>query len=68
MPPLEKALDTCYKSITKDPTGYQVRKKNYRHAMLRKFRYRVVFALTGQEVVVFQVRHTSRKPSTTFGP
>jgi len=46
LPPLEKALDTCYKSITKDPTVYQIRKKNYRHAVLRKFRYRVVFALT----------------------
>jgi plasmid stabilization system protein ParE len=68
LPPLEKALDTCYKSISKDPTGYQVRKKNYRHAMLRKFRYRVVFALIEQEVGVFQVRHTSRSPNKEFGP
>lgn len=64
----DKALDTCYKDITRNPTGYQIRMKNYRHAMLRKFRYRVVFALIGQDVVVFQVRHTSRKPSKKFGP
>jgi len=64
----DKALDTCYKDITRNPTGYQIRMKNYRHAMLRKFRYRVVFALIGQDVVVFQVRHTNRKPSKKFGP
>ena len=64
----DKALDNCYKDITRNPTGYQIRMKNYRHAMLRKFRYRVVFALVGQDVVVFQVRHTSRKTSKKFGP
>lgn len=64
----DKALGTCPKDITRDPTGYQIRMKNYRHAMLRKFRYRVVFALIGQDVVVFQVRHTSRKPGAKFGP
>lgn len=42
--------------------------KNYRHAMLRRLRYRVEFAVIGQDVVVFQVRHTSRKPSKKFGP
>jgi len=64
----DKALGACYKEITRQPTAYRIRKKNYRHAMLRRFRYRVVFALMGQDVVVFQVRHTSRKPSKKFGP
>ena len=36
--------------------------------MVKRFRYRVVFALIGQEVVVFQIRHTSRRPSKKFGP
>lgn len=64
----DKELDACYTSISRNPTGFQIRKKNYRHAMLRKFRYRVVFALIGQDVVVFQVRHTSRKVSKEYGP
>lgn len=64
----DKELDACYSFITQHPTGFQIRKKNYRHARLHKFRYRVVFALIGQDVVVFQVRHTSRRPSGKFGP
>lgn len=64
----DKGSDACFKDITRNPTGYQVRKKNYRHAMVGKFRYRVVFAVIGQDVVVFQVRHTSRKSSKEFGP
>ena len=64
----DKELDACYVFITRNPTGYQVRKKNYRHVMVRKFRYRVVYVLIAQEVVVLQVRHTSRKPSKKFGP
>ncbi|MBV6404475.1 MAG: type II toxin-antitoxin system RelE/ParE family toxin [Flavobacteriales bacterium] len=64
----EKELDACYGYITRQPAGFQIRKKNYRHALLHKFRYRVVFAVIGQDVVVFQVRHMSRKPSREFGP
>ncbi|MBK6342132.1 MAG: type II toxin-antitoxin system RelE/ParE family toxin [Flavobacteriales bacterium] len=63
-----KELDACYAFIERNPIGFQVRKKNYRHAMVKRFRYRVVFALIGQEVVVFQIRHTSRRPSKKFGP
>ncbi|MFZ1694670.1 MAG: type II toxin-antitoxin system RelE/ParE family toxin [Flavobacteriales bacterium] len=64
----DKELEACYTKVLRNPTAYSIRKKNYRHAMLRKFRYRVVFALIEQEVVVFQVRHTSRRPSLEFGP
>ena len=64
----DKELDVCFNLITRNPTGYQIRRKNYRHIMLRKFKYRVVYALIGQNVVVFQIRHTSRKVSSEFGP
>ena len=62
------ALVTCYASIKADPLGYQVRKGGYRHAMLHRLRYRVVFEVEGHTVFVYQVRHTSRKPSKKFGP
>lgn len=64
----DKALDACYRAITKTPSAYHIRKKNYRQPTLKRFRYREVFAIIGQEVVVFQVRHTSRKVSREFGP
>jgi plasmid stabilization system protein ParE len=63
-----KELDACYASIERNPTGYQIRKRNYRHAMVKGFRYRVVYSLIDQDVVVYQVRHTSRKVSKKFGP
>lgn len=36
--------------------------------MLHKLKYRVVFDVEGDTVFVYQVRHTSRKPSKKFGP
>ncbi|HMN04510.1 MAG TPA: type II toxin-antitoxin system RelE/ParE family toxin [Flavobacteriales bacterium] len=61
-------LVECYASIKANPHGYQVRKGHYRHAYLRKLKYRVVYEVEGNDIFVYQVRHTSRKPSRKFGP
>ncbi len=63
-----KALQDCYKNILSNPRGHRVRKAPYRHAMLHKLKYRVVYEVDGSTVFVYQVRHTSRKPSKKFGP
>lgn len=63
-----QALVNCYANIKANPYGYQVRKGGYRHAMLHRLKYRVVFEVEGNTVFVYQVRHTSRKPSKKFGP
>jgi len=63
-----RALDECYSAIAANPHGFQVRKPPYRHAMLRRLRYRLVFKVEGQLVSVVQLRHTSRKPSRKYGP
>lgn len=62
------ALVECYARIKADPYGCQVRKGEYRHVMLTRLKYRVVFRVKGARVYVVQVRHTSRKPSKKFGP
>lgn len=62
------ALVECYGRIKAAPHGYQVRKGEYRHAMLTKLKYRVVFRVKGTRIYVVQVRHTSRRPSKKFGP
>ena len=62
------ALVDCYASIKANPYGSQVRKGGYRHAMLHKQKYRVVYEVEGNTVFVYQVRHTSRRPSKKFGP
>jgi plasmid stabilization system protein ParE len=63
-----KALSACYKDILSNPYGYQDRKDPYRHAMLHRLKYRVVFEVEANTVYVYQVCHTSRRPSKKFGP
>jgi mRNA-degrading endonuclease RelE of RelBE toxin-antitoxin system len=61
-------LGECYARIKANPHGYQVRKGEYRHVMLHRLKYRVVYRVKGNRIYVVQVRHTSRKPSKKFGP
>ena len=63
-----EALDKCYSLITQHPLGAQIRVKHYRHVQVEGFDYRVVFAMIGKTVNVYQVRHTSRRASKRFGP
>jgi hypothetical protein len=62
------ALDVCYAFFLQYPLGAQLRVKHYRHMLLEGFDYRVVYAIIGETVNVYQVRHTSRRPSKRFGP
>ena len=64
----DQVLNACYIFIEQNPTGNQVRAREYWHALIKGFRYRMVYAIRGELVVVYQVRHTRRKPSTKFGP
>lgn len=49
-------------------SSFQKHKGNYRHVMLEKLPFRVVFEVKGDDVIIFQVRHTSRSPSRKYGP
>ncbi|MBP8823849.1 MAG: type II toxin-antitoxin system RelE/ParE family toxin [Flavobacteriales bacterium] len=62
------ALEECLQSIQRNPTGLQIRKGKYRHDLVSRFPYRVVYTLDGDTVFVYQIRHTSRRPSKPFGP
>ena len=62
------ALNDCYDSILDNPLGCQLRKDPFRHALLHRLKYRVVFKVDGSIVLVVQLRHTSRKVSKKFGP
>ena len=62
------ALDACYALILQHPLGAQLRVKHYRHLPVEGFDFRVVYAIIGETVNVYQVRHTSRRPSKRFGP
>ena len=56
-------LVECYASIKANPYGYQVRKGHYRHAYLRKLKYRAVYEVEGyHEEPHSRVIGTSRRP------
>lgn len=62
------ALEETYKGLRSTPF-YQVRKNIYRHVQIEGFPYyRAVYAVDGDRITVYQVRHTSRRPSRKFGP
>lgn len=63
----QQALNECYQSLAQNPSR-PIRKGEFRHAMVRKFPYRVVYELRGQLLLIYQVRHTSRMPHPRFGP
>jgi hypothetical protein len=62
------ALEVSYTYIRQFPLGFQIRRKHYRHAMVAGFDYRVVYMVDGDHIYIYQVRHTSRRPSREFGP
>ena len=62
------ALSECYTWLTENPYGFQVRKDPFRHVMLRRLKYRVVYKIDGELVSIVQLRHMSRSPSKKFGP
>lgn len=63
-----RELDACYTFIAQNPMGYAVRMRDYRHARVKGFNYREIYAIRGQLVVVYRIRHTSQKSSKRFGP
>jgi plasmid stabilization system protein ParE len=62
------ALEECLRSIQQNPKGLQLRKAKFRHDLVSRFPYRVVFTVDGDTVFVYQIRHTSRRPGKRFGP
>lgn len=61
------ALVESYTTLRSLP-NFQVRKTPYRYLKLRKFPYRVVFEVSGQSVIIYQVRHPRRKSQKKFWP
>lgn len=57
------AFDTALASITANPFRYQVIYGNARRIRLGKFPYRLFYAVTNDEIVVFSCFHSSRNPS-----
>jgi hypothetical protein len=59
-------LSRCYTRLEKNPLFYQKLKKNYRHLVLNKFPYVLIFEIIGAEIIIFAVFHTARNPKSKF--
>jgi toxin ParE1/3/4 len=59
-------LSRCYTKLEKNPLFYQKLKKNYRHLVLNKFPYVLIFEVIEDEIIIFAVFHTARNPKLKF--
>lgn len=59
-------LHECLRFVMENPPGFAVRKKEYRAALLSDFPYVVWYAMEGEDVVVYRVRHGRQKPLRKF--
>ena len=55
-------LDEYFKRISASPQHFAAVYKNYHHAVLQKFPFRIIFSTEGNTVYVFAVFHTKRNP------
>jgi plasmid stabilization system protein ParE len=61
------AWQACLMQLAENPS-HAKRKGPYGHLVLHNLPFRVVFEVRETKVIVYQVRHTSRRPSKKFGP
>ena len=57
---LLKEVDERFNDLVKNPQYYSFLTGNYRHVLLRRFPFKVVFEIHGKKVVVYAILHTSR--------
>ncbi len=56
------SVDACIQKICRSPEIYEIVRKTYRRALVRRFPYAVFFEYAGDMVTVFAVFHTARDP------
>ena len=56
-------LDLYFDRIQNFPEHYQIKRKPYREAFVKKFPFVIVFEILENEIVIYAVFHSSRNPS-----
>ena len=59
-----RAVDVAIERIRRTPTAYASLDAQYRHLMLRKFPYSIVYHVTDAEIVVVSCFHHRRRPAS----
>lgn len=52
--------------VVENPPGFGIRKDPYRPVLLEKFPYIVWYAVEGDDIVVYRVRHGKQRPLRKF--
>lgn len=60
-------LKSCREKLESWPEVYAKIKKHYRQLVMHTFPYVIVFEISGNDVIVYSIFHTSRNPSKKFG-
>lgn len=55
-------LDQYFEKICENPKHFEIKRKNYREAYIRKFPYLIIFEMEEKKVVVYSVFNTSQNP------
>jgi plasmid stabilization system protein ParE len=55
-------LDLYFDRIQNYPDHYQIKRKPYREAFIKKFPFVIVYEISESEVIVYAVFHSSRNP------
>lgn len=56
------SLQECLRFIGANKPGYAIRRNPYRPARVGKFPYIVWYAMEGEDIVVYRVRHGKQRP------
>ena len=60
-------LTEYYIRLEINPFTYSKINDQFRHAILRKFPYVIVYRIVNEDVIVYSVFHTSRSPKQNLG-
>jgi plasmid stabilization system protein ParE len=55
-------IDLYFDRIQNSPEHYQIKRKPYREAFIKKFPFVIVYEVLESEVIVYAVFHSSRNP------
>ncbi len=60
------ALRACLQFIVENPPGFSIRRSPYRAFHVGKYPYIVWYAVEGDDIVVYRVRHGKQRPLRKF--
>jgi abortive infection bacteriophage resistance protein len=58
-----KQLDIYLKKISENPENFQIKRKRYREAYIKKFPFLIIFEIIENKAIVYSIFNTNRNPA-----